>query len=93
MKENIKKVHRIEIDKNGTLTLQKYVYEDKSKTVPCPFNKEKLCGTWCIHFGDVTNEAGGYDYYTDDYDSYYQLKLSCGCGVIIKAPYCNDYAD
>lgn len=86
MKENIKKVHRIEIDKNGTLLLQKYVYEDEYKTVSCPFNKEKLCGTWCIHFGDVEKKES-----EDSYGYEYNLRLSCGCGVIIKANWYDDY--
>lgn len=86
MKPQIKEVYKIKIDNKGILRTQQHSYQKEEKW-QCPFQSYEYreCGKWCIHFGDVTNEIRGYNYYTEDYDEEYVLKLSCGCGVIIKA--------
>ena len=92
MKEQVKEVYKIEIESDGTLKLYDHSYT-KEKLYVCPFNPNKFCGTWCIHFGKVNNEIGGYDYYIEDYYENYILKLTCGCGIIIKASECEDNED
>ena len=89
MKEQVKEVYKIEIESDGKLKLYEHSYT-KEKLYLCPFNPNKFCGTWCIHFGKVHRELGSYDYYCEDYDQNYILKLTCGCGIIIKANECED---
>ena len=92
-KEQIKEVRKIEINKKGSLILQKTILDDEGKPCQCPFQSHEYreCGNWCIHFGEVKQEIGNYDYYNEDYDSYYALRLTCGCGITIKAMYYDNY--
>ena len=84
MKPQIKEVYKIEIDTEGNLKVYEHAYTI-DKTYTCPFNSNKTCGTWCIHFGKVNSKLGAYDYYNHDYDQNYVLKLTCGCGIVIKS--------
>ena len=85
-KEQIKEVYKIKIDNKGILRTQQHSYQNEEKW-QCPFQSYEYreCGKWCIHFGEVEQETGNYDYYNEDYDSYYALRLTCGCGITIKA--------
>ena len=68
-----KQFEKIELD-NGDLCLWK---DGIGRTYPCPFAYPRPCGTWCIHFGEISRANG-------DPRLDYMLSLGC-CGTLIMA--------
>ena len=59
---------------DGKLVLMK---NGTGQTYPCPFAYPHPCGTWCVHFGEVSHANG-------DERLDFMLTLGC-CGTLILA--------
>ena len=57
---------------NGNLVLMK---NGAGSSMPCPFAYPRPCGTWCVHFGEISRANG-------DPRLDYMLTLGC-CGTLI----------
>ena len=71
---------------NGKMCLQN---NGGGGSYPCPFAYPRSCGKWCVHFGAVKKEkplyVPGLGTFIGNATYPYFLKLSCGCGVTIRA--------